>query len=749
MAVVGGYDEYAATPEGKHVLSAGVTTRRVAAAILSIHAILLVIIGIESIGVEIPVARGLLSFVYLTFVPGYLLFRLISARPQSYAETAVYVVGLSLVSLMGFGLLINFGLRAVGIADPISELPVVLSTMCITVVLTAVYYSFVEEEGLLWVDTQALGKYRIRILLLSLLPLIAVYGALALTRYSNNTLLLSLYGIIAVIPIFALWGWLPARLFSFAVWVVALSLLLQNTLTGAFLAWGDQGTEVNLIRTVLQAGYWDPAREGILTGKWTMLRIVILHPIYTLFTDLEIVWVYKIIQPVLFSFAPVALYRAYQNVVDQKAALISVYLFMSLFSFYVVLSRNSRTATAVLFMTIFALLVAENNLSTVKKRILALLMVLGIVVSHYGAAYMFFAGIIAVVPVVLILDHVTEGVNKDITTPQFAAFYVSATLGWYIFSSASSGTYQLLINFGNDFVNTLASEYLVNPGETSASVRQATANFDSIVIEILQYYNIALGGIIVLGVALAYLGIISDRTDFDVDEEYLAYATVFLLVFAITFLPVARFNTARTYPITMLFFAPFFVIGIREAVGLVRGQELIGSGALRHIAAVIIIGYFVLNVGLVSAVVADEYSPNALAEKDRITEDGSSSSKQYFYKQYHTSSTVESSVWLQTNGGAGKTVFTSEWPGGLSLPAGYNRIDEITAQSSDKTRKAIPRDESVGDGYVYLNSFSYRGNVIAYPPGQFGFEYDRRTEVEDKWDDKDRIYHNGESVVRY
>jgi len=749
MAVVGGYDEHAGTPEGEHVISTGVTTRRVVAVILGLHALLIAVIGIESAGIEIPVVRGLLSFIYLTFIPGYLLFRLIGAKPRSYAETVVYVVGLSLVSLMGFGLIINFALPTVGIVEPISELPLVASVTCITLVLTAAYYNFVDEEGLVWVDLRALSEYRVEVLSLSLLPLLAVYGALLLTRYSNNVLLLVLYSVIAIMPILALSGLLPRRLFSFAVWVVAVSLLLQNTLTGAYLAWGDQGTEVNLIRNVLQAGYWDPAREGILSGKWTMLRIVILHPIYTLYTDFQIVWVYKIVQPVLFSLAPVALYRAYRNVVNEKAAFVSVYLFISLFSFFVVLSRNTRTATAILFMSIFALLLAEKRLSPGRKRMLALLTVLGVVVSHYGAAYMFFAGMIAVVPVVLILDRVTKGVNKNITTSSFAAFYVSATLGWYIFSSTDSGTYRLLITFGDDFVNTLASEYLANPRGTSASVRQATADFNSVIIDILQFYNIAIGGIIVLGVALTYVGLVSDRVNFDVDEEYLAYATVFLMMFAITFLPVARFNTARTYPITMLFFAPFFVVGIRETVGLLRGQDLVSPAALRQVAAVIVIGYLVLNIGLVSALVVGEYSPNALVEKDRITEEGTPYEKQYFYKQYPTSYDVESSVWLRTNGGTGERAYTSGWPGGLSAPLGYDRIDKIKAESNDVTTQRIPQDGPVGDGYVYLNSFSYHGNVVAYAPGQFGFVFDRRTEVEDRWDDKDRIYHNGESVVRY
>lgn len=125
-----------------------------------------------------------------------------------------------------------------------------------------------------------------------------------------------------------------------------------------------------------------------------MLRIVILHPVYALFTDLQLIWVFKLVHPLLFSVTPVALYEAYRR------NTISVLLFVSLFSFFIVLSRNTRTATALLFLSLLALLIADDYLDDVHRKLLAIVFVAGIVVSHYGVSCMVMVGIAAAYPLI-------------------------------------------------------------------------------------------------------------------------------------------------------------------------------------------------------------------------------------------------------------------------------------------------------------------------------------------------------------
>lgn len=75
---------------------------------------LLAVVGVEYVGPQLPILRGGLAFLCLSLVSGFLLLRLAGIAPCSRAEMIVYTVGVSLVSLMAFGTIINFGLKLGG-----------------------------------------------------------------------------------------------------------------------------------------------------------------------------------------------------------------------------------------------------------------------------------------------------------------------------------------------------------------------------------------------------------------------------------------------------------------------------------------------------------------------------------------------------------------------------------------------------------------------------------------------------------
>lgn len=76
-----------------------------------------------------------------------------------------------------------------------------------------------------------------------------------------------------------------------------------------------------------------------------MLQIVVLHPVYALVTGLDLVWVFKLVHPLVFSLTPVVLYWTSRKFTDDRVAFLSAFLWMALFSFFIVLSRNTRTST--------------------------------------------------------------------------------------------------------------------------------------------------------------------------------------------------------------------------------------------------------------------------------------------------------------------------------------------------------------------------------------------------------------------
>ena len=77
---------------------------------------------------DIPVARQALSFVYLTFIPGFVGLKLLGINRLSTMENIIFSIGLSLVTLMLIGLIMNELLPLFGISQPLALSPLVAAT---------------------------------------------------------------------------------------------------------------------------------------------------------------------------------------------------------------------------------------------------------------------------------------------------------------------------------------------------------------------------------------------------------------------------------------------------------------------------------------------------------------------------------------------------------------------------------------------------------------------------------------------
>ena len=75
--------------------------------VLAIQLAMWGVIGLDYIGLQIPILRQLIGFIYLTFVPGIIILRILKLHKLGNIETLLYTVGLSIATLMFTGLLMN------------------------------------------------------------------------------------------------------------------------------------------------------------------------------------------------------------------------------------------------------------------------------------------------------------------------------------------------------------------------------------------------------------------------------------------------------------------------------------------------------------------------------------------------------------------------------------------------------------------------------------------------------------------
>ena len=76
---------------------------------LAIQFLLLIFVGLNLKGINIPVIAQLIGFIYLTFIPGYLILRVLKIHEIGNVKSLLYSVGLSIASVMFIGFIYKYG----------------------------------------------------------------------------------------------------------------------------------------------------------------------------------------------------------------------------------------------------------------------------------------------------------------------------------------------------------------------------------------------------------------------------------------------------------------------------------------------------------------------------------------------------------------------------------------------------------------------------------------------------------------
>jgi uncharacterized membrane protein len=498
-------------------------------------------------------------------------------------------------------------------------------------------------------------------------PAFAVLGARTVTRFGNNGPILAVLAGLGVLAAVAYLGGLPKKFLPLAVWVIAVSLLLHISVISHYVVW-DIGKELRLAGVVVENGVWDAS----VGGRWmknAMLRIVLLHPIYALLADISLLWEFKTVGPMLFAFAPVALYKSFQVAVDRRDAFISTLLPMSFFPFFTVLSLNSRTNGALLFLSLIAVVVTDRTVANWKRRTLMVAFVFGLMVSHYATAYLVLIATGLVLAGNWLLFGVKPTTKRMLITPITVFLFGAMVFAWYEFIVYQGGAFRRLVfelfTFSSDLWTDLTGTQGVVSAEESTTASYASSEYTSDTIRWLRSLNFVLGGL--AGASVAVLGLqrlwtrvregpLQDESPAETARtEHLLYAAAFLGVFGATFLGIDKLNTGRTLMPALVFFAPFVVLTVRGTGDIL--SDRLDLGAIKRVSMVIALGfvlvYFVLNVGLYGAV-TEEYHPNVMIDKDRVMEDGSLAEKDYYYSMsLGTIYDRKSGEWLQGRGDDG------------------------------------------------------------------------------------------------
>jgi len=539
--------------------------------ILSLQFAMWIAIALDAIGFQIPIIRQFIGFIYLTFIPGILILRVLKLHKLGNIETILYTVGLSIATLMFSGLFMNIFYPFFGISKPLSNLSFIITISILVLILCALSYArdkdfsnptFINFENLLSSPT----------LFLLLIPFLSVFGTYLFNFYNSNVLQMFLIAIVAMICILiGLDIFIPKNLYSLAIFVISLSLLYHKSLISMHL-WGwDIHIEYYFSNLVKIDSFWN---SGIPNKYNAMLSVTMLGPIFSHICNLSLIWVFKIIYPLLFSLVPLGLYRVLQKETDDKIAFLSSFFFMAVPTFFSDMLQLARQQIAELFLVLLILLMVDKGIKKTKLSILYIIFGFSLAVSHYGLSYIYMLSLISVYPILFLMKNQTiqevkatiyrrfsKSTNNDLKkvniSPGFALLFIIFTLAWYIYVSNSTAFFSF-VRIADHIISTLFAQFL-NP-DAAEGLKLILMKGTSPLREVNKIFYILPLFFIVVGIFTSSLNVINMKFG----KEYKAFALVNLtLCLAGIAIPyfASSLNTARLYHITLFFLAPFCVIG--------------------------------------------------------------------------------------------------------------------------------------------------------------------------------------------
>lgn len=507
-------------------------------------------------GIFVPVITPLIGFVYLSFVPGYLILRILRLHNLGSVKSLLYGVGLSLFVVMFTGYFMNICLPGFGVKTPLTL--VNLGICFSAVVLVLCLLSFFRDGKFhsdSYLDTKKLNNPSF--LFLCLLPFLAVFGSYLMNLYSNNILTILLMVLIVFVLFLVVYDGIPEKFYIFAVWVVSISLLYSSSLISS-MVWGwDVQNEFYLANLVLNYSLWNFSLPDAYNA---LLSIVMVAPVYSLFTHIDLDHVFKLVYPFIFSLMPLGLYKIFRSQVDSsKLAFLAVFLLVSFNTFFIELVTISREMTAEFFMVLLLMLILERKY---KPSIVALLSIFSVclVVSHYSLTYFFLICILGVTFLMLVYNISKSGLSR-----KTLGFNSSNNLGLLIFLTVFTlcVAYLWYGAYAQGFALKSITDVL---GVIFLNITQIIGHYVGSG-EILSFAVLALLCIVGVGlVAVLYLFVKLERqlesyedkiTKFADWLDYRIVACVSIVVFIILILTIGPF---KTWIVSVLRYMNFVVV---------------------------------------------------------------------------------------------------------------------------------------------------------------------------------------------
>lgn len=685
--------------------------------VLTIQILLYIVMAIN-----VPIARQVIGFLYLTFIPGMIILKLLKLQNLDWTETILFSVGLSLAFSMITGLLINELSPLIGLSAPLSEVPLIVVISGILLLLS--FFAFLRRKDYRFPVSGSL-KLSPFALIFVCLPLLGVFGAMAVNAFGNNLILLLMIITVSVLVVLSTFSekLLPPKFYPLALLMIAIALLFHTSLITNHINGYDIQNEYYLFKLTRDNSRWDSTFSVSNYPEYArynaMLSITILPTIYSVILNMDETWILKIVYPLIFSFVSLGLYKLFQMRVRRKVAFLSTFFFMSFNVFFTEILGLARQMVAELFFVLLFFILLNKKMDFTSKTICFVIFSIALTVSHYATSYIF----MFLIFFTWLSSFFLKNRIGKIKTSMVALFFV-ITFSWYIYVSASE-PFDAIISMGNNIFRTLTIDFF-NPASRGQLVLrgmglESPQSFGHLISRIFAY---ATQFFILIG----FITLLTKRKKTS-DQGYLVILSLnmALLVMGIVLPNFAiSLQMTRLYHIVLVFLAPLCILGGEAFFKFIF--KLRTEFSVSALILIILIPFFLFQINFIFEVTGDDSwsIPLSKYRMDGLT---------LYYAGFVDERDIFSARWLSENIDLEHVTIYAD----LSTRAltSYGRVPRSRVEELSNTTKVI------GDGAVYLGRVNIIDGVVF---GRMGTSWNT-TDFSSMLENMSKIYSNGAGEI--
>ncbi len=701
------------------------------------------IIAILAVLLNIPVLQQIIGFIYVFFLPGFLLLRVAKLNLQTIVEVLLLSIGLSISFSMLLGLALNELLPLVGVGRPMSVLPVLIVTS-----LALLLISYFGRNCSGWTcSLPEMNRKKIGQIAPSAIVIVTAIAGAFLT---SSWILLVMVLAISILVILGIFGRkkLPVEFYPIAIIAVAVSLALQMELISQNIFGWDVFGEFYVFKLTSLNGLWNPSLAipvPQLCDYNSMLSVTILPTVFSNLSSVQPEWIFKVVYFLIYAFVPLGIYEAYRRDFGKSIAFLSAFYFAFFPRFY---TEERRQIVGELFLVLMIFTLLSRNLNNRGKQALLGVFGIALIVSHYSISYIaivliFFAWVVISLQKRSSIFHnakLSGSRIERVLNARLLAFFGIFGIFWTLLVSRSLGnTFLTFIeNLSTAFTSGFA-DLSSRGGTVSQFIAPSLQNL-SLIYQIDTLINKIPYVLIIIG----FLAVFLNRKKIKLQSEYIPMALgVFVLLLMALVIPffANAFGPDRFFHVSLILLAPLCFYGGYEFLKLIQ-KRLLRINAVRFKAITFLTLFFTViflfKVGFVDQVSNQIGSDtSASISYQKILSSGDPQTLTSFYDPFVPQQDVTSALWLVSSIPQNATVFADYISFMHVLTAYANRTIDFNS--------VLSNDTSIKPGsYVYLRTL----NVLGYTDNANGVALNM-SYVQKQLNDATEIYSNGNSKIYF